>query len=118
MFLILYIKMDQKKKIQVYMTQIFKIHQENSELSAQRTSDFENYEKFMAERLPRFKEDYKTLFKMAIREFDQPDFQRKLDHFLSITQTVINGKRTLEDATKQVADEQYKEYVAKIVEKK
>lgn len=110
--------MDQKKKIQVYMTQIVKIHQEHPELSAQRVSDFENYEKFMAERLPRFKEDYKTLFKMAIREFDQPEFQRKLDHFLSITQSVINGKRTLEDATKQVADEQYKEYVAKIVEKK
>ena len=38
--------MDQKKKIQVYMTQIYKIHQEQPELSAQRTSDFENYEKF------------------------------------------------------------------------
>ncbi len=110
--------MDQKKKIQVYMTQIVKIHQENPELSKQRTSDFENYEKTMAEKLPRFKEDYKTLFKLAIREFDQPDFQRKLEHFLSITQSVINGKRTLEDATKQVADEQYKEYIAKVVEKK
>jgi hypothetical protein len=118
MFLILYIKMDQKKKIQVYMTQIYKLHQEQPELSAQRLTDFEAYEKVMAERLPRFKEDYKTLFKLAIREFDQPDFQRKLDHFLSITQSVINGKRTLEDATKQVADEQYKEYVAGIVEKK
>ncbi len=100
------------------MTQIVKIHQEHPELSEQRVSDFENYEKFMAERLPRFKEDYKTLFKLAIREFDQPTFQKKLDHFLSITQSVINGKRTLEDATKQVADEQYKEYVAGIVENK
>jgi hypothetical protein len=110
--------MDQKKKIQFYMTQIHKIHQEQPELSAQRSTDFEEYEKVMAERLPRFKEDYKTLFKLAIREFDQPDFQRKLEHFLSITQSVINGKRTLEDATKQVADEQYKEYVAGIVENK
>ena len=100
------------------MTQIHKIHQEQPELSSQRSNDFEEYEKVMVERLPRFKEDYKTLFKLAIREFDQPDFQRKLEHFLSISQSVINGKRTLEDATKQVADEQYKEYVAGIVEKK
>ena len=30
----------------------------------------------------------------------------------------LNQLRTLEDATKQVADEQYKEYIAKVVEKK
>ncbi len=72
----------------------------------------------MSEKLPRFKEDYRTLFKLAIREFDQPSFLSKLDHFLNITQNVLNGKRTLDDATKQVADEQYKEYVAPIVENK
>ena len=72
----------------------------------------------MSERLPRFKEDYKTLFKLAIREFDQPIFINKLNHFLNISQSVINGNRTLEDATKQVADEQYNEYVAPVVPKK
>jgi hypothetical protein len=110
--------MDQKKKIQLYITQIENLHSKNPALKNQRDTDFEAYEKYMSEQLPRFKEDYKTLFKLAIREFDQTSFQMKLNHFLNITQSVINGKRTLEDATKQVADEQYKEYVAPIVEKK
>jgi hypothetical protein len=110
--------MDQKKKIQLYMTQVDNIHSKNPSLKNQRDNDFEGYEKYMSEQMPRFKEDYKTLFKLAIREFDQPSFQMKLNHFLNITQNVINGKRTLEDATKQVADEQYKEYVAPIVGKK
>jgi hypothetical protein len=110
--------MDQKKKIQLYVEQIYSIHDKNPELLSLRTNNFEEYEKVMGERLPRFKEDYKTLFKMAIREFDQPIFVNKLNHFLNITQSVINGKRTLEDATKQVADEQYNEYVAPVVTKK
>ena len=110
--------MDQKKRIQLYVSQIENIHDKNPDLKYQRNEDFETYEKYMAEQLPRFKEDYKTLFKLAIREFDQPSFQMKLGHFLNITQNVINGKRTLEDATKQVADEQYKEYVAPVVENK
>jgi hypothetical protein len=114
MFLYNY-KMDQKKKIQLYIGQIESIHAKNPNLKFQRMNDFEGYEKFMSESLPRFKEDYKTLFKLAIREFDIPGFQNKLGHFLNITQSVINGKRTLEDATTQVAKEQYNEYVAPIV---
>ena len=110
--------MDQKKKIQIYVSQVKKLHDEHPELLSVRSINFDEYEKVMAEKLPRFKEDYKTLFKLAIKEFDQPSFLIKLDHFLNITQTVLNGKRTLEDATKQVADEQYKEYVAPIIEKK
>lgn len=100
------------------MTQIQNIHSKNPDLKNQRDTDFEAYEKHMSEQMPRFKDDYKTLFKLAIREFDQPSFQMKLNHFLNITQNVINGKRTLEDATKQVADEQYKEYVEPIVGQK
>jgi hypothetical protein len=107
--------MDQKKKIQLYIGQIESIHSKNPTLKIQRMNDFEGYEAHMAEQLPRFKEDYKTLFKLAIREFDIPGFQNKLGHFLNITQSVINGKRTLEDATTQVATEQYNEYVAPIV---
>jgi len=107
--------MDQKKKIQLYISQIESIHSKNPNLKVQRIHDFESYEKFMAEQLPRFKEDYKTLFKLSIREFDVPGFQNKLRHFLTITQNVINGKVTLEDATTQVANEQYNEYVAPIV---
>ena len=107
--------MDQKKKIQLYISQIESIHLKDPTLKVQRINDFDGYEKFMAEKLPRFKEDYKTLFKLSIREFDIPGFQNKLAHFLNITQNVINGKRTLEDATSQVAKEQYNEYVAPIV---
>ncbi len=110
--------MDQKKKIQLYMTQIENIHSKNPALKNQRHTDFEAHDTYMSEQIPRFKEDYKTLFKLGIREFDQPSFQMKLNHFLNITQNVINGKRTLEDATKQVADEQYKEYVAPVLGKK
>ena len=42
----------------------------------------------------------------------------KLKHFLNISQSVLNGKTTLDEATKQVAQEQYEEYVAPIVKNK
>ena len=110
--------MDQRHKVKLYVSMVKKINDESPHLLALRQSNFEEYEIQMSEKLPRFKEDYRTLFKLAIREFDQPSFLSKLDHFLNITQNVLNGKRTLDDATKQVADEQYKEYVAPIVENK
>jgi len=110
--------MDQQKRIQLYVSQVKKINEENPDIAALRHTNYEEYETAMIHKLPRFKNDYKTLFKLSIREYDQPAFLSKLDHFLNITQKVLTGKRTLEDATKQVADEQFKEYVAPIVEKK
>lgn len=110
--------MDQKKKIEFYMDKIHELHKKDSSLRELMNNNFDAYENYMAEQLPKFKEKYKTLFKMAIREFDQPSFNMKLKHFLNITQSVLNGKKTLDEATKQVAQEQYDEYVAPIVKKK
>jgi hypothetical protein len=110
--------MDQKKRIELYIERIHEIHKKDPELKKKMRSDYEEYEKFMAEQLPRFKEKYPTLYKMAIREFDQPSFAMKLRHFLNISQSVLSGKTTLDDATKQVAQEQYEEYVAPLVKKK
>ena len=110
--------MDQRKKIQTYVNQVKKIYQENPEFAELRNSNFDEYERKMGEKLSRFKEDYRTLFKLAIKEFDKESFITKLNHFLNITQNVLNGRVTLEEATKQVANEQYKEYVEPLVEKK
>ena len=110
--------MEQKKRIEMYVERIYEIHRKDTTLKQQMINDYESYEKYMAEQLPRFKEKYPTLYKMAIREFDQPSFTMKLKHFLNISQSVLNGKTTLDDATKQVAQEQYDEYVAPIVKNK
>lgn len=107
--------MDQKHRIEMYMTLIKKLNADHPHLAQ---LNFEEYEQFMAAKLPRFKEDYKTLFKMAIREYNKPEFQGQLNHYLSITQSVLDGGRTLDDATKQVATEQYNKYVAPVVGKK
>jgi hypothetical protein len=110
--------MDQKKRIEMYVERIHEIHNKDPQLKKKMSENYEEYEKYMAEQLPRFKEKYPTLYKMAIREYDQPSFAMKLRHFLSISQSVLNGKTTLDDATKQVAQEQYEEYVAPLVKKK
>jgi hypothetical protein len=107
--------MDQRHKIEMYMAEIRKINADYPHLAQLAQVNFDEYERFMAAKLPRFKEDYKTLFKMAIREYNKPDFQGQLNHYLSITQSVLNGARTLDDATKQVATEQYNKYVAPVV---
>lgn len=110
--------MDQSLKIEMYMTLIKNINLEHPHLADLVLTNFDEYEKIMAAKLPRFKEDYKTLFKMAIREYNKPDFQGQLNHYLSITQSVLNGARSLDDATKQVATEQYNKYVAPVVKHK
>ncbi len=110
--------MDQKKRIEMYIERIHEIHKKDSTLKSTMMTDYDRYEKYMAEQIPKFKEKYPTLYKMAIREFDQPSFTMKLKHFLNISQNVLNGKTKLDDATKQVAQEQYDEYVAPIVKNK
>ncbi len=110
--------MDQKKRIELYIERIYELHEKDKSLKKKMNENYDEYEKYMAEQLPRFKEKYPTLYKMSIREFDQPAFTVKLRHFLSISQNVLSGKTTLDDATKQVAQEQYEEYVAPIVKKK
>ncbi len=110
--------MEQKDRIELYVERIHEFHKRDSTLKNKMKDNYDEYEKYMAEQLPRFKEKYPTLYKMAIREFDQPSFNMKLKHFLGISQSVLNGKRTLDDATKQVAEEQYNEYVAPIVKNK
>ena len=110
--------MDQKKKIDFYIRKIEELHEKDPNLKKQQNEQYEEYEKYMTSELPKFKEKYPTLFKMAIREYDQATFRTKLNHFLGISQNVLSGKRTLDDATKQVAQEQYDEYVAPIVPKK
>lgn len=107
--------MDQKKRIELYIQSIRNIHEKNPELKQKILENYTEYEEFMAKELPRFKEKYPTLYKMAIKEFDDPLFNRKLGHFLNISHNVLTGKDTLENATKQVAQEQYEEYVAPIV---
>jgi len=107
--------MDQKLKIEMYITLIKNINIQHPHLADLVLTNFDEYEQFMAAKLPRFKEDYKTLFKMAIREYNKPEFLGQLNHYLSITQNVLNGARTLDDATKQVATEQYNKYVAPVV---
>jgi hypothetical protein len=107
--------MDQKKRIELYVQTLRNIHQKNPELKQKIQTDFTAYEQEMAQELPRFKEKYPTLFRMAIREFDDPTFNRKLSHFLNISHNVLTGRNTLDEATKQVAQEQYDEYVAPIV---
>ena len=107
--------MDQKLKIEMYMTLIKNINIQHPHLADLVLTNYDEYEQFMAAKLPRFKEDYKTLFKMAIREYNKPDFKQQLAHYLNITQNVLNGHRTLDDATKQVAAEQYEKYVAPVL---
>lgn len=107
--------MDQKQRISLYIKQIGMLHAADASLAPLCVANFDEYEKIMAAKMPRFKEDYKTLFKMAIREWNTKDFQRQLAHYLNITQTVLNGTRTLDDATKQVASEQYDKYVAPVL---
>lgn len=110
--------MEQKKRIEMYIQRIYDIHTKDPTLIPLMTLDYDSYEKHMADNLPRFKEKYPTLYKMAIKEFAQPTFMMKLNHFLSISQSVLNGRKTLDEATKQVAQEQYDEYVAPIVKNK
>ena len=110
--------MEQKKRIELYVEKINELHRNDSSLKQKMLNNFDEYEKFMSEQLPKFKEKYPTLYKMSIREWDQPSFTIKLKHFLSISQSVLNGKKTLDEATKQVAQEQYDEYVAPIVKNK
>ena len=107
--------MDQKVKIQMYISMIEKLHAQDPQLAILAANNFDEYEVRMSNKLPRFKEDYKTLFKMAIREYNKPDFKQQLAHYLNITQNVLNGHRTLDDATKQVAAEQYEKYVAPVL---
>ena len=107
--------MDQRHKIEMYMSQIKKLNADHPHLAR---LNVEEYEAFMAAKMPRFKEDYKTLFKLAIREYNKPEFQGQLNHYLSITQSVLDGGRTLDDATKQVATEQYNKYVLPVVGKR
>ena len=110
--------MDQKRKIELYIEKINEIHRKDPMLKNKINENFIEYEKVMSEQLPKFKEKYPTLFKLSIKEFNQPNFTNKLKHFLSISQNVLNGKKTLDEATKQVAQEQYDEYVAPIVKNK
>jgi hypothetical protein len=107
--------MDQKKRIELYIKTIKNVHEKNPDLKKIMLSNYPEYEEIMAKELPRFKEKYPTLYKLSIREFDEPTFNNKLSHFLNISHNVLTGKNTLEDATKQVAQEQYDEYVAPIV---
>lgn len=110
--------MEQKKKIEMYVEKIYEFHQKDPSLRSKMINNYTEYEQFMIEKLPKFKEKYPTLFKMAIQEFDKPSFSTKLKHFLIISQSVLNGKTTLDAATKQVAQEQFDEYVAPIVANK
>lgn len=107
--------MEQKTKILLYLRQVRVIHDENPTYVQLRSIDFSEYEAKMSEKLPKFKQDYPTLFKLMIREFDSPVFMSKLNHFLGLSQDVKNGRRTLEEASKQVGQEQYDEFVAPIV---
>jgi hypothetical protein len=108
--------MEQKTKIMLYLRQVNTLHAQHPELKELRATNFEEYESQMSEKLPKFKQDYPTLFKMMIREFDRPVFMSKLNHFLGLSQDVRNGRKTLEEASKQVGQEQYDEFVAPIVQ--
>lgn len=110
--------MDQKSKIQMYIRTIEQMHAKDPQLAVLAKNKFEEYEAHMSNKLPRFKEDYKTLFKIAICEYNKPEFKQQLAHYLNITQNVLNGHRTLDDATKQVAAEQYEKYVAPVLSEK
>ena len=108
--------MEQRTRIELYLKEIRRITTNDPTLLSMRATDPAEYEKQMEAKLPNFKERYPTLFRRMILEFDAPDFQRKLNHFLTMSHSVHSGRRTLEEASHQIGQEAYDEYVKPIVD--
>ena len=108
--------MDQKTRIELYLREIQRITTNHPELITLRRDNPQEYEAQMERKLPTFKEKYPTLFRRMIMEFDAPEFRQKLSHFLGVSHSVHAGRRTLEDASRQIGQEAYDQYVKPIVD--